>query len=85
MGKYEYVTNDKRKNELLRGVDWYIYPVRVPVAVKEAAKERGLSVQDFIFKAVLKELEQDEQTKAVKEKQPSQSSIKGIGVGAEAR
>ena len=60
MGKYEYVKKDKRRNDLRHGVDCFVYSVRVPVAMKKAAKAQGLSIQDYIFKAVQKELEQNE-------------------------
>jgi hypothetical protein len=64
MGKYEKVEKDNRLNELRHGVDCFIYSVRVPVAMKKAAKAQGLSIQDFIFKAVLKELEDDKDRKS---------------------
>jgi len=64
MKKYEYVEKDKRKNELRHGVDCFIYSVRVPVAMKKAAEAQGLSIQDYIFKAVLKELGNDKDRKS---------------------
>lgn len=60
MGIYKKVERHKSKNRLLEGVDCYRYNVCIPLEVKEAAKKRGESVQDYIFKAVLKELKQND-------------------------
>jgi hypothetical protein len=60
---YKKVKEDGRtrsgppKNPLLEAHPWYNYKLKIPIEVRVRAKDLGMSVQDFVFELILKDLE----------------------------
>lgn len=64
MRNFKRLEKDKRRSDLLHGVEYYNKNTKIPVAVKEAAKESGMSEQDLITIAIKRYLEHDKDRKS---------------------